>query len=406
MADYFRDLRPASLRGVSFDIESDDSEFTRRIVPHEFPGRDEPYHEDFGAAPDNFTIEAVVGGPDFIARADTLEKAIKTPGPATLIHPHYGNLQVIVLGGRRRQASNAVGEVGFTITLQRFGKPLFPTAASNTAAGLLSSSLNAFTAAASDFRTFFQATGLPDFVLEDAISRNNSFLGTLSAVLNKTGIVKEFPALDVLSGTFIDEAIGLYTDLMNLAAPARKPIIGKPSVNSGISGKSIVNTMVQTSAPSLSNSAPATTANQLARETNAQSLDFFHRLSSLAAGVGSVRFITFESREEALSIRDSLSDRLSTLRQDVGAAGLDQSWISTGEMLAALNRDINEKIGRLPKTVQVRPASVRSSLALANRLYGDNPNQIFARAADITRRNAVRHPGFVPPNPLEVLIDV
>lgn len=406
MVNHFRQLRPASLRGVSFEVDSDDNGFGRRIVTHQFPGRDEPGHEDLGADVSTFSIEAVIIGSNFIARADALEAALRQPGPASLIHPHYGERTVIVKSANRRHSSRAAGEVIFSITMERYGTVKFPTAASNTAAGLVSSSQGGFAAALSEFNTFFRSGGLPDFVTQDAINRNGSFMEGLNGLLNTAGILQAVPVLDVLSGDFAQNAIAFYQNLITLVAPARKPVIGSASTAVPIPARNLVTALMGAADQTLVDTLPATTANRSARSQNAQSLDFLHRLSSLTAGVGSVRHIAFESREEAVGMRDGLADRLSTLRDELGTAGWDQSWRSAGSMMAALNRDINEQIGRLPKTVRVRPASVRSSLALANRLYGDNPEVLIDRAGDITRRNAVRHPGFVPAENLEVLIDV
>lgn len=405
MEDYGRQLRPASLRGVPFMVEGDDTSFGRRVITHEFPGRDDPGHEDLGASPRGLSIDAIIGGSGFMAAAAALEAALEQPGPAILIHPHYGEVTVIVKAATRRHSSSAVGEIRFSITMERYGAVQFPSAASNTAAGLASASAAGFAAAVADFNQFFRVSGLPDFVTLDGTTRHGVFMDGLKGLLNGGGINHVLPVLDVFTGGFAGSVAGFYQDLMALVAPRKRPVIGRVDTSARPAPRHLVNALMLAADQSLVDSVPATTANRSARAGNAQSLDFLHRISSLGAGVGAVRYIAFESREEAIATRDGLNGRLATLRDQMGAEGWDQSWRAATAMQAALNRDINAQIGRLPKTVRIRPASVRSSLALANRLYGDNPAALTARAADLARRNAVRHPGFVPANELEVLID-
>ena len=133
---YLDNLRPASFRGIAFLVPSDESSFGRRIETHAYPKRDDPYHEDLGQAPDSFTIEAVVSGDDFIARALALEEAIKASGHGQLVHPHYGLLQVVAIDGRRRHDNASVGEVRFSVTFARFHAPARVASARCGKAGL------------------------------------------------------------------------------------------------------------------------------------------------------------------------------------------------------------------------------------------------------------------------------
>lgn len=107
MTNFAKDLRNASFRGVAFEIDSDSKDFGRRITAHEYPGRDTPYHEDMGASVESFSIDAFICGADFISRGDALESALRKAGPGTLMHPHYGELNVIALSATRRHSSTA-----------------------------------------------------------------------------------------------------------------------------------------------------------------------------------------------------------------------------------------------------------------------------------------------------------
>lgn len=406
MVDLFRELRPASFRGIPFMVESDEKVFGRSVITHEFPGRDDPGHEDMGAKPDRFSIEVIIGGENFIADALAFEDALKQKGPATLIHPYYGEITVIVVGDvRRRHSSNTVGEVAFSVPMEKYSPVSAPMAASNTADGLRVASDAGFAAALSDFTRQFRNSGIPDFVSADSINRNTLFTDGLNTALSRAGIAQSFPVLDVLKGDYAQSAIDAYKTIMDLAAPRKTPVIGQAVTSTPADGQSVLNALNRAADQSVLDTIPATTASRSIRAQNAQALDYFNRLSTLSAATGSVRYMTFESREEAAAVRDQLGTNLSTLRDQVGAAGWDDSYRAIADMQGAVNRDISVRIGRLPRTIRIRPTSVRSSLSLANRLYGDNPADLLNKASDLASRNTVRHPGFVPADNLEVLID-
>lgn len=89
-------LRPASFRGVPFQVDDDEGTFGRRVQVHEYPNRDKPYTEDLGRATRRFTINAYLVGNDFFEARDRLIVAIDTPGPGTLVHPYYGEVAVLL----------------------------------------------------------------------------------------------------------------------------------------------------------------------------------------------------------------------------------------------------------------------------------------------------------------------
>lgn len=410
MPDFFKELRPASFRGIQFDLESDDKSFGRGIVTHKFVGRDQHAHEDMGAKVEGISLVAVVIGEGFVARADALEKAFAQKGPGTLIHPHYGEIQVVIIDGTRSHSSDAVGEVRFSITFERDdGPPLFPTALSNTMGGLLNASNNVFDALSLDFNKAFNISGLPDFVSSDALTRSASWLGKMNSIFSTSGLLPLLPSgidtLDILSDGYASSAVSLYKTLRDLAAPKRTPVIGRAPVPVQVPSQTVAKALLKASDITVSDPITGSPSTAPVRLLNANAMDLYHRTMALSAAVGAVRHTSFESREEAISLRDGVTGRLEVLLDRLGEAEWDRSWSESRQMMAAIHRDIDDRIGRLPRTVQVRPAAVRSALALANRLYPDDTTQFLNKSADLVVRNRIRHPGFVPVQNLEVLVD-
>ncbi|MEM7746075.1 MAG: DNA circularization N-terminal domain-containing protein [Pseudomonadota bacterium] len=91
-----RDLRPASFRGVPFEVWQRGERGGQRGAHHVYPLRDEGWVEQLGLDDERFTLEAFVIGDDYMARRDALRDALKEPGAGELIDPWLGSLEVVV----------------------------------------------------------------------------------------------------------------------------------------------------------------------------------------------------------------------------------------------------------------------------------------------------------------------
>lgn len=88
-------LRRASFRGVAFHVEDAPSETGRRNQVHEFYGRDVPFTEEFGRRARRHHFRAYVIGDDYMARRDALIAACEGAASGTLVHPYWGEQQVV-----------------------------------------------------------------------------------------------------------------------------------------------------------------------------------------------------------------------------------------------------------------------------------------------------------------------
>jgi len=108
--------KKASFRGVPFFIRDSDRSIGRRNVVHQYPFKDVPYVEDLGQDADEFIVNGYVvqnedNGQDYIDERDALIKALREPGPGTLIHPYYGGLWVSLSGKARVEESFIQGGI-------------------------------------------------------------------------------------------------------------------------------------------------------------------------------------------------------------------------------------------------------------------------------------------------------
>ena len=91
-------LQPASFRGAQFKVEVGGQAGGRRNVTQEFPERDTPFTEDMGRRARRYPITGyVIVSPtnsNYLPARDALIAACEAYGPATLVHPTLGTMQV------------------------------------------------------------------------------------------------------------------------------------------------------------------------------------------------------------------------------------------------------------------------------------------------------------------------
>ena len=98
--------------------------------------------------------------------------------------------------------------------------------------------------------------------------------------------------------------------------------------------------------------------------------------------------------EELTDIRDTLN---TAIEKELSRTTSDALFLALRRVKADLNADINTRLEQSARIIQRTPDEVLPALVLAATWF-DNA----ARDADIIRRNAITHPGFVPVIPLKV----
>ena len=123
----------ASFRGVPFHVNDTDAPVAgRRLVVHEYPGRDEPFVEDLGRRTKAWTIEAFVVGEDYARTRDRLIEACDVAGPGELVHPYLGSLQVQCRACSVSERTREGRMARFSLEFVESGANQFPTSTTNT----------------------------------------------------------------------------------------------------------------------------------------------------------------------------------------------------------------------------------------------------------------------------------
>ncbi|MDR1946634.1 MAG: DNA circularization N-terminal domain-containing protein [Desulfovibrio sp.] len=434
-------IRSASYKGVPFGVLDASGQGGRRTVVHEFPLRDVPYIEDLGRAARTFTVQGFLLGPTFMEQRDALISALEEPGPGLLVHPWYGELEV-VLTGQYQDRHSAVdgGMCVISMTFTRDGESgaaVFSVNARLSALGAASAAGNlacaAFDAAALIFgesayiveQAFDSLSG----ALEDAASALGldtaggveGLLPSLSGVLpaGVAGSVADY----VLPGLSLGRSVWtLFQDLGETAATsARASGVSPSGALAPDSNSASASGWIQAaSAAALASGAavptnPGYTRSRIAR--NRAVIASFALHLSLIEASSALADAAPESRVRARALRDAYTDAMdAALESDAGVSHPilpgpgdscalirpaplpDDLYAALVDMRAGTLAALAEAAKAAPEVTEYRPSIVQPSLALAWRLAGD-----VLPDADLVARNRVPHPGFVPVEELEVL---
>lgn len=439
-AQTWRDkMQPASFRGVPFKVVSSDRQIGRRAVVHEYPQRDLPYTEDMGRKAREFTIEAIIIGPDYMAGRDKLEEALEAPGSGELVHPYRGRIQVVVSSPARISESTAEGGMArFSINFTESGEPVNPAPRADTGAAVVAAADEAQAEAESSFADFFNVEGLQDFVPTEALTTINDSLDSIKRSANglmSGGLLPEFTQqLFSISGTAsslmrfpANLAGGLFGQISALSAIASNPlgalsslssIFGSGSQTSSASQSSLVTgSTTQTNAVSVGaltavsvlrplfsfgstakpvpNSIPPTAAmptliatpSRIQQAANQAAVISLTRQAAVIEAARVSTKITPASFGEAVALRDEIAGQLETLAETAP----DNVYAALSKLRIAVIKDITTRAADLSSTVQYPVPVTQSALVIAHYLYGD-----VEQADSIVSRNKIRHPGFVP----------
>lgn len=392
------ELQPARFRNAAFHIEASDMAGGRRLVVHEYPQQDIPFVEDLGRKAEEIRVTAFVLGDDYKVARDALIAALREHGPGILVHPLHGQVSVVVQSWSQRESTREGGIARFEISFVESGEQQFPRPGYDTQARVAVASDVAFEATTIELADQLDTRG-PGFLVESAVSALGEaldHLGTMTSALSPdvaamrafelTGLSGSLPEL-VTDGVVLARRLGeVFLGLRGLAPGQRiSGFRGLVQYGSGLAG-------VSASQP-LDGYAWRTASRRQEASNNLALAEAIRRFALIESARAGSEF-TFATYDDAIQWRTEISDRLDaateTSRSDAIFAALRDLRIETV-------RDIDHRAVNMPMLRQVQPGEVVPAAVLAYRLYGD-----ATRGEEIARRNGVRHPGFVPPQPLSV----
>lgn len=422
MTKTWENLRPASFRGVAFEVESHSESGGRRVELHEYPLRDTPYAEDLGKKAGKWQIEAflVNGKSGYAERRDKLREALNASGPGTLIHPYLGELSVSVDGYSLKETTREGGYCTFSISFVEAGQPVEPDVEKDTAANVLDKAEAAKEAATAGFLGEYMP------LLEDLeglagkvpalLSEATAFLGTPLSILSRAqSAASSVLALPDRLASRILGYLGTIRQLGGIATSGLKmnaltALLGKKSAGTASSWLVTSNGVIagivgETSWPQAgggsigggtpSPETPGVVASTVANRAETPLIDLIAAGAVIEAAIESAD-ADYGTADDALASRDAVLEAIDEVQR---ANCSDAVFTALSELAAAVNEDLTTRGAELPKLGSATLFMSMPALAASYRLYGD-----VGQADSIVARNRIRHPGRVPGGvPLEVI---
>lgn len=422
MTKTWENLRPASFRGVAFEVESHSESGGRRVELHEYPLRDTPYAEDLGKKAGKWQIEAflVNGKSGYAERRDKLREALNASGPGTLIHPYLGELSVSVDGYSLKETTREGGYCTFSISFVEAGQPVEPDVEKDTAANVLDKAEAAKEAATAGFLDEYMP------LLEDLeglagkvpalLSEATAFLGTPLSILSRAqSAASSVLALPDRLASRLLGYLGTIRQLGGIATSGLKmnaltALLGKKSAGTASSWLVTSNGVIagivgETSWPQAgggsigggtpSPETPGVVASTVANRAATPLIDLIAAGAVIEAAIESAD-ADYGTADDALASRDAVLEAIDEVQR---ANCSDALFTALSELAVAVNEDLTTRGAELPKLGSATLSMSMPALAASYRLYGD-----VGQADVIVARNRIRHPGRVPGGvPLEVI---
>ena len=391
-------LQKATFRGVEFQVEADDAAFGRRVQLHEYPQRDKPFAEDMGRKAREISLTAFLIGPEYMAARDRLLAAVEEAGSGTLVHPWYGQLTVVVKddGCRVTHSREEGGLCRIQLSFVEAGELAFPSASSAAGSQVLLAADGMQELSISEFDEAFTLDGFPAWVQVDAAATADSLLIDLESALS-TGVLAN-PV-----GTVLDEIDSLLATPTSYAQRVFGLFAKANAIVQSVSGFADFSTTnfmrvfsaVRSYALFGNASRPASlTPSRKRLYDNRDALSALTRRAVLVQAAGMVASMPLPVYDDATTLRREL---LAALDEEAAQSD-DTAYSALMDLRAAVHSDMTARVRDSARLQVVQPREITPALVLAYDLYEDT-----GREAEIIARNRIRHPGFVPVEPIKVL---
>lgn len=413
MTNWREQLQPGSFKGVPFEVLSDSSPFGRRIQVHEFVQRDKPFCEDLGRVTRRFTVSAFLGGDDCLDKRNALLAAIDEVGPGELILPTWGAMQATAMPGTVNNNRSDGGVVWLDLEFVESGDKGYPVATPATDAQL-SESADGVMDAGSDWFTDAMAT--VDTARVNIAAMTSSVAGAYGLVTGTIGtITRTVGSAAALANMVLNAPASFVLALRAGVGSVRSslggvdPAAAMDNLRSALRGTSAMGRV--NPAGGAHTVAAVMAVSELVR--HAQLTVAIEAAAQLPVDVASttqaVAPAVWQQAGQAVQRPDVLyQPDVLAARNLLEAALWEALQGGNGRPpLAVLNalqdargcgrRHLAQVASGAVPLVVVTPPAVLPALVLAYRQWGD-----ATRAQEIVQRNRLPHPGFVPPQALQV----
>lgn len=401
-------LQPGSFRGIPFQTKSVDTTRSRNVITKSYLLTEDVTSKDLGRQAEAYSFDVFFVGDDYMEQRDTFLAVLDKGTPGPLIHPYYGNREVFYRSCTIREDSEEGRMARLSLSFVEAGKSKFPNIEENRVFKLNASAVNLESVAINDFQAGARLTQVSDFVREGVTSKTDLIFGGMRDLVDAGAFVNSVSS-DVLNTS---DYITGFAELRSTFNQIINPV---PTL---ISSASTFSTLMSTAfgliVKSGSNGKAARSVLKTAREAevvldtelteqikfkneNQKVTERFLKVMGIANEAKSIPDMSFESRTEALTIRDDIVDQLDVL---LDSSETDAEYQALKTVKSEVILYLPPEHLDLPQVRSVKLGDTLSALIVSYDLY-----ETVDRESDIISRNKIRHPCFVDPSTaLEVLV--
>lgn len=398
-----------SFRGIPFFVSSHQWGSGRRIASHEFPGRDDPFHEDLGRKSRTVTLDAHLIGEDVMAQKRALLDSCEAVGPGRLVHPYMGIRNARCSGITISETSTEKRYVGISLTFELdpdiSAPPAITTdsgavvkvrAATATAAtaSKVAEGKRALSIASAAKGTITSAVDATNQLLDQVEAARNT-MRSAAAYVSKLGQIRANLELLLLTPS---DFVTRVQELVTMAQEAVMPSGAEPSTAAEEAQllRLQVEEALQMGASTAQVRQTGTTHARDDQERNLNALLALFRETALWDMAAKLIGCRVDSAQDSLDLQDRISDTFDAILSDADDV---ETYQSAQAVLASCLAYLRATSANLATIQTVTHSRTVPALVLAYELYGD-----ASRADDLVERNGIEHPGFVAGGvPLEVL---
>ncbi len=393
MEDARNKLFPAKYGAAGFGVEDRNMSGGRLGAHHVYPGKNQGFVEDLGLRDRKISLNAFVVGKDYMSERDALLQELEKPGPRKLVHPDYGTVQVSLdpdLGFTISESAQEGLVARFQLNFIRVAEDNYPTKSIDNKAAVLSSAKTVRASSKEFFLDKFKVKNLPEFIRNGAGETVSNLITQLKDSQSSLW-AEDFTGLDFAINTLTDELPALLKspeDLVNslqniISLPNRPEEALSVMINlAGFAGK----------LPMVPNSTGLfSTPSRLLQSSNNQALSGLISQTATAAlseAMAIADFDNFDTANVALKSAVDVIDQ--EIEQAASIADLN-NFNNLENLRSDLIEHVRSSSADLARIVSFQTATTRPALLNAYDLYQD-----LSRVPDLTSRNKVKHPGFMP----------
>lgn len=382
-----RSVVGASFRGVPFLVSSSERGGGRRIVRHEFPGRDAPAFDDLGRATRTYQVDGYVLGDDYLEQRDALLAALEDEGgPGELVHPYHGVRQVVCTGLSVRETTVDGGMARFAITFEEVtGQALVPVEDVDLLADVQAAATAAQAATLEAFEAGYDVDGQPAFAIASLASELSAVSdGMADGLSGAVATTQELARLDVDIQAITDDAATLVRMPADTLG-ALISVVGNLADTIAAAPREVLRALLDAYDVPVQAVAQGSSATRALERANQAAIQGALRATMMVEAAGVIVQVDYEVLADALSDRDAVAARLAELALDAR----DESYAQLVALRSAVLRAIPGD-AELARITTVTRRTAVPSLLLAYDLYGD-----VTRELALVARNGSQHPGFM-----------